>query len=143
MTASEGDKVPSQHNHGTGIFISGDNFGDMVDEKTKALLEKMAKQSPKLAKLLEQAFQDGFISPEAVAGMERAARSINEDVAVSLQTAAKNINEDVAFVLADAARKIASHVGSFDSCRRHPQRRRPYDGFAVGRHCLTDQKRAF
>lgn len=115
MSAPDKREAPSQSNFGSGTFIGGDNFGDMVDEKTKALLEKMATQAPELAKLLKRALRDGVISPGAVAAMELAARNINEDVAFSLQYAARNINEEVALDLYEAARKIASHADPLTS----------------------------
>lgn len=99
-----------QHNHGSGTFIGGDNYGgvhvEIVDAKTKALLAKMTKQSPTLARLLTRALEDGVISPDTADSLARAARSINEDIANQLARAARNINEDVANSLRFSGEKI-------------------------------------
>ena len=54
-SAPEHEPPREQHNHGAGTFIGGDNHGgihlEMVDAKTKALLAKMTKQSPTLARV--------------------------------------------------------------------------------------------
>ncbi|MFF9788667.1 hypothetical protein [Streptomyces nigrescens] len=78
----------------------------MVDAKTKALLAKMTKQSPTLARLLTKALNDGVISPDTAGSLARAARSINEDVAGQLGHAARSINEDVARSLMVAGESI-------------------------------------
>ncbi|MES9588714.1 hypothetical protein ABWK57_07580 [Streptomyces sp. NPDC094045] len=108
------DSRREQHNHGSGTFIGGDNHGgihfEMLDANTKALLVKMTKQSPSLARLLTRALEDGVISPDIVDSLARAARSINEDVAQQLEYAARNINEDVAGLLGYAARSINDDV---------------------------------
>ncbi|MEV8528981.1 hypothetical protein AB0451_33310 [Streptomyces sp. NPDC052000] len=104
------DKPREQHNHGQGTFIGGDHHGDirneMVDPNTKALLVKMTRQNPALAKLLTKALRDGVISPEIANSLARAARSINEDVAGLISNASRRINEDVASSLMYAGDRI-------------------------------------
>ncbi|WFB09926.1 hypothetical protein LRS74_24960 [Streptomyces sp. LX-29] len=78
----------------------------MVDAKTKALLAKMTKQNPALARLLTKALEDGVISPDVAASLGRAARNINEDVAYELGRAGRNINADVASSLMSAGESI-------------------------------------
>lgn len=110
MTTLEDGAIPEQHNHGSGTLIGRDNYGsiEVMDPKTKALLEKMTKQAPALGRLLNKALQDGMISPDTVATLERAAWSINEDVVNTLAIATRNLNEDVANSLHAAADKIDS-----------------------------------
>ncbi|MGP3967899.1 hypothetical protein [Streptomyces sp. 6N223] len=114
MTATDPDKEDrrEQHNYGPGTFIGGDNYGsvEMLDASTKALLAKMTKQAPALAKLLGKALRDGVISPDAARALLIATRNINEDVAHSLTLAARNINEDVAHSLAITSQSINTNV---------------------------------
>ncbi|MFI9630442.1 hypothetical protein [Streptomyces sp. NPDC052042] len=106
--------VTEQHNHGDGAFVGGDNHGEIrieaVDAKTKALLRKVSKDSPALAELLEEALDDGLISPDTASLLALAAGSINEDVAHSLSRAAQSINEDVAALLTRASHSINEDV---------------------------------
>ncbi|WP_152627925.1 hypothetical protein [Streptacidiphilus neutrinimicus] len=107
-------EIREQHNHGSGAFVGGNNYGSIryeaVDPRTKALLAKMTITAPSLANLLRKALRDGVISPNAVGALERAARNINEDVAASLMFAGRNINEDVAETLWKAANKLNQDV---------------------------------
>ncbi|MEU6036946.1 hypothetical protein ABZ801_16215 [Actinomadura sp. NPDC047616] len=117
MTDHSGDE-PSrfeQHNHGSGAFIGRDNYGTInaIDKTTQAILEKLSKEAPALARLLRKALQDGVVSPDVVHALEVAARNINEDVAHALWTAGRNINEDVAITLLQAGTKI-SEAGNLD-----------------------------
>ncbi|MGP3922475.1 hypothetical protein [Streptomyces sp. 8N616] len=106
--------ITEQHNHGDGAFVGGDNHGEIrieaVDAKTKALLRKISKDSPALAQLLEEALDDGVISPDTASLLALAARSINEDVAHTLWQAAQRINEDVAALLTRASYSINEDV---------------------------------
>ncbi len=106
--------IAEQHNHGDGAFVGGDNHGEIrieaVDAKTKALLRKISKDSPALAELLEEALEDGLISPDTASLLALAARSINEDVAHTLSRAAQSINEDVAALLMRASHSINEDV---------------------------------
>lgn len=103
-----------QYNHGSGLFIGRNNYGDiryeMADPKTKAALAKLSKDAPDLAKLLRKALRDGVISPDTVAALESAVRNINEDVAESFRLAGQNINEDVAESLRFAGQNINHDV---------------------------------
>ncbi|MFB6577121.1 hypothetical protein ACFCYC_06675 [Streptomyces sp. NPDC056402] len=103
-----------QHNHGDGAFVGRDNHGEIrieaVDAKTKALLRKISKDSPALARLLEEAMDDGVISSDAAGLLALAARSINEDVATMLTHASRSINEDVAGTLMHASFSINEDV---------------------------------
>ncbi|MFC9278645.1 hypothetical protein [Streptomyces collinus] len=106
--------ITEQHNHGDGAFVGGDNHGEIrieaVDAKTKALLRKISKDSPALVQLLEEALDDGLISPEIASLLALAARSINEDVAHTLWRASQRINEDVAGLLTRASYSINEDV---------------------------------
>jgi len=109
MAPPPGQERPfEQNNNGPGTFIGRDNYGpiEMVDAKTKAVLEKLSKEAPMLGQLLSKALQDGVISPAAARSLEYAARSINDDVTNALLIAGRNINEDVANSLAEAGRNI-------------------------------------
>jgi hypothetical protein len=112
MVASHpGQRGPrEQHNHGPGTFVGRDNYGpiEMVDTKTKAVLEKLSREAPALGRLLSNALRDGIISPDTVSALEFAARSINDDVANSLRIAGRNINEDVASSLRCAGENISA-----------------------------------
>lgn len=114
MNNSEKEGPLEQHNHGAGPFIGRDNYGDIryeaLDSKTKAVLAKLSKDAPALAGLLTKALRDGIISPDTVAALESAVRSINEDVASALIFAAQNINEDVAGSLLHASKNINPDV---------------------------------
>jgi hypothetical protein len=103
-----------QHNSGSGIFIGRDNHGlirnELLDPKTKTMLAKLSKDAPELASILKKALRDGVISPDAVAALESAVRSINMDVAEALLLAGGNINEDVADQLMYAGRNINTEV---------------------------------
>lgn len=94
--------------------MGGDNHGEIhieaVDAKTKALLRKVSKDSPALARLLEEALDDGVISPDVAGLLAVAARSINEDVAAMLTRASYSINEDVAGMLTRASYSINEDV---------------------------------
>lgn len=108
-------RAPSeQHNHGSGTFIGRDNYGDvryeLVDPKTKLVLDRLSKDTPALAGLMTTALRDGVISPDAVAALQSAVRNINEDVAHALWVAGQNINEDVAHSLWQASRGINADV---------------------------------
>ncbi|NSC22253.1 hypothetical protein FM076_14065 [Streptomyces albus subsp. chlorinus] len=107
-------RVTEQHNHGDGAFVGGDNHGEIhieaLDEKTKALLEKISDDSPALAEMLEEALTEGLISSETATLLALAARSINEDVADTLLRAAQSINEDVAGLISRASRSINEDV---------------------------------
>ncbi|MEU3350958.1 hypothetical protein [Streptomyces sp. NPDC037389] len=106
--------IIEQHNHGDGAFVGGDNHGEIhveaVDAKTKALLRKICKDSPALVRLLEEAMEDGVISPDTAGLLAVAARSINEDVAAMLIHASRSINEDVAGMLTHASYSINEDV---------------------------------
>ncbi|MCC0580570.1 hypothetical protein [Streptomyces californicus] len=106
--------ITEQHNHGDGAFVGRDNHGEIrieaVDAKTKALLRKISKDSPALAELLEEALDDGVISPDTASLLALAARSINEDVAHTLMRASHSINEDVAALLMRASHSINEDV---------------------------------
>lgn len=106
--------IAEQHNHGDGAFVGRDNHGEIrieaVDAKTKALLRKISKDSPALAELLEEALDDGVISPDTASLLALAARSINEDVAHTLMRASHSINEDVAALLMRASHSINEDV---------------------------------
>jgi hypothetical protein len=103
-----------QHNYGSGTFIGGNMHGDIrfetLDPKTKSVLEKLSKDAPGLAELMEEALRDGVISPDAVAALQSAVRNINEDVASALLYAGRNINEDVAESLRLAGKNINEGV---------------------------------
>ena len=115
MADSEKKEGPhEQHNYGLGPLIGRDNYGDIryetLDSKTKAVLAKLSKDAPALAGLLTKALRDGIVSPDTVAALESAVRSINEDVASALIFAAQNINEDVADSLWRAGKNINPEV---------------------------------
>ncbi|MET8864035.1 hypothetical protein ABZW11_13870 [Nonomuraea sp. NPDC004580] len=101
-----------QHNHGSGTFIGRNNYGTInaIDPATHAILEKLSKQAPALARLLRKALRDGVVSPDVVNALEYAARNINEDVAHALLIAGRNINEDVAYSLRVAGEHINGDV---------------------------------
>lgn len=114
MADSEKEGAREQNNYGPGPLIGRDNYGDIryetLDSKTKAVLAKLSKDAPALAGLLTKALRDGIISPDTVAALESAVRSINEDVASALVFAAQNINEDVADSLWRAGKNINPDV---------------------------------
>lgn len=114
-----------QHNHGSGTFVGGDNFGhiEMVDAKTKAVLQKLSREAPTLGRLLSKALRDGVISPDTVFALEHAARNINADVADALLVAGRNINEDVAGSLRYAGDRINEVVSHEMSARADELRR--------------------
>ncbi len=107
MAKSGNESLREQHNHGSGLLIGRDNYGEiryeMLDPKTKTVLAKLSKDAPDLAKLLTRALRDGIISPNVVAALESAVRNINEDVATALMLAGQNINKDVADEILEAA----------------------------------------
>ncbi len=107
----EGD-AREQHNHGAGAFIGRDNYGriEMVDQRTKAILEKLSKDAPALGRLLTKALRDGAISEDVAFTLSRVAQHVNEDVAGMLYGASRAINEDVAHTLRDAATNINEGV---------------------------------
>ncbi|MEU8437315.1 hypothetical protein AB0F18_31345 [Streptomyces sp. NPDC029216] len=106
--------VIEQHNHGDGAFVGGDNHGEIrieaVDAMTKGLLRDISEKSPELARLLEEAMDDGLISADTAGLLAVVARSINEDVAEMLMSAARSINEDVAGLLMHASHSINEDV---------------------------------
>ncbi|MFE9792318.1 hypothetical protein ACFYRL_11300 [Streptomyces goshikiensis] len=106
--------VIEQHNHGDGAFVGGDNHGEIrieaVDAMTKGLLRDISEKSPELARLLEEAMDDGLISADTAGLLAAVARSINEDVAEMLMSAARSINEDVAGLLMHASHSINEDV---------------------------------
>lgn len=105
-----------QHNHGSGAFVGGDNHGtikiETLDPKTKALLGRMHKQFPDLARLLKRSLLTGVISEDTASALSLAARSINEDVAHTIWQAAQRLNEDVAGLLTRASHSINEDVAS-------------------------------
>jgi hypothetical protein len=115
--------IVEQNNHGSGAFVGGDNHGEIrieaVDPKTKALLGKMSKQAPDLARLLRRSLQAGVISEDTASSLAIAARSINEDVANTLREASQRINEDVAGLLTHASHSINEDVASQMSDAAH------------------------
>lgn len=116
---AEYQEYREQHNHGSGTFIGGDNYGhiEMVDEKTKTVLQKLSREAPALGRLLSKALRDGVISPDTAIALEHAARNINADVADALLIAGRNINEDVAASLRYAADRINEVVAHEMSAR--------------------------
>lgn|GEM_PF-5167309 len=96
----------SQTNSGSGVFVGRDLHIGEIDPKTKAVLHKLAKQTPALASVVERALHEGLISPDAVYTLTTAARNINEDVAGMLWRASQCINEDVAGALTRAGENI-------------------------------------
>ncbi|MFI7218573.1 hypothetical protein [Micromonospora maritima] len=108
-------QLPSvQTNSGSGAIVNGHNFGriETMDTKTKAVLEKISSDAPKLGSLLKQALRDGVISPDTAMSLSMAARNINEDVAEALWAASRNINYDVAEMLMASAHSINPQVAS-------------------------------
>ncbi|MEU7846654.1 hypothetical protein AB0B69_04525 [Micromonospora parva] len=108
-------ELPSiQTNSGSGSIVNGHNFGriETMDAKTKALLEKMSSDFPKLGALLRQALRAGAISPDMAASLSLAARNINEDVAEALWAASRNINYEVAELLMVSSQSINPQVAS-------------------------------
>jgi hypothetical protein len=107
-----GASIYRQKNTGSGTFVGRHNFGkiEMVDAKTKAVLDKLSIEAPALADLLSKALRDGLISPDTAFALEMAARNINGDVAEALYTAGRNINQDVAEALMCAGQNINEHV---------------------------------
>jgi hypothetical protein len=112
VSRPEQESPRQQHNHGSGTFVGGHNYGriEMVDTQTKAVLAKLSREAPALGELLSKALRDGVISPEAVFAIESAARSINLDVAQSLWMASQRINGDVAELLMRAGERINPDV---------------------------------
>lgn len=119
MTDSGKEGPREQHNHGSGPFIGRDNYGEIryetLDPKTKAVLAKLSKDAPPLAKLLTKALRDGVISPDVVTALESAVRNINEDVAEALLIAGKNINEDVADKIFRAGETLSEATDRLDN----------------------------
>jgi hypothetical protein len=125
VSSAEFQAPREQHNHGSGTFIGGGNFGhiEMVDARTKAVLEKLSKDAPDLGRLLSKALRDGVISPDTVFALEHAARNINADVADALLVAGRNINEDVAGSLRYAGNRINEVVSHEMSARAEELKR--------------------
>jgi hypothetical protein len=120
-----------QTNSGPGTFVAGHNFGHIgtIDAKTKAVLEKVAKQAPGLARLLDRALRDGVISPDLAISLSAAARNINEEVAISLWEASRRLNHDVAESLNLSSQKLNSEVAneisvSVDALQQLPEQLR-------------------
>jgi len=113
MTVTYADGPRDQNNFG-GTFVGRDNYGtiETLDPNTKAILAKLAREAPPLAALVSQALRDGIVSPQVVYALERAAWSINEDVASALRYASDRINEDVASSLSNVGEKINPEVAS-------------------------------
>ncbi|MEU4553516.1 hypothetical protein [Micromonospora violae] len=108
-------ELPSiQTNSGPGSIVNGHNYGriETMDTKTKAVLEKISSDAPKLGSLLKQALRDGVISPDTAMSLSMAARNINEDVAEALWAASRNINYEVAEMLSTSAHSINPQVAS-------------------------------
>ena len=101
---------------GSGAYLAGDNNGifiqHTIDVPTRKALDTIALTSKPLADLLERALEEGVISSEVAAAMERAARAINMDVAEALIFAARRIDHDVADRLFHAARGINPDVAN-------------------------------
>jgi hypothetical protein len=121
LTHPDRERPREQHNHGSGPFIGGDNYGriEMLDATTKAMLAKLTQTAPALARLVERALRDGVMSPDVVHALQRAASAINEDVAAAMLSASRNINEEVATVLAMAAGTIttdADRLADIERC---------------------------
>lgn len=114
MDDQQPDRVPIYHqtNNGSGPFVGGNNYGriEVVDRKTKAVLDKLSQEAPALAALLTKALKDGLISRDTVFSLELAARNINSDVADALYMAGRNINHDVAQMLSWAGDNINERV---------------------------------
>lgn len=114
MTVSQSGGAPiyRQTNSGPGTFVGGNNYGkiEVVDGKTRAVLDRLSIEAPALAKLLSQALRDGLISPNTAFALEMAARNINGDVVEALYVAGRNINHDVAQILMHAGNSINGHV---------------------------------
>jgi len=87
----------------------GDNYFELMDPGTKALVEKMAKVAPEFARTLERATREGIMSPAAVAALERA---FNMDIAMILSEVGQHINWDVAEILLSASRDINQEVAN-------------------------------
>lgn len=79
MTTPE---IPAQH-----------SYVPTVDAKTKALLAAMSEWAPALGGLLDRALRDGAISPDTVHALERAAWSLNADIAGQIDRAAAVIRD--------------------------------------------------
>ncbi|WP_410812810.1 hypothetical protein [Micromonospora sp. 067-2] len=106
-TSAEDWPEPRQSNE-SGVFIGRDNYGPIhhIDEATRGVLKKLAKEAPALHEILKRAINEGLVSPDVVYALQYAARSINEDVAMMLNRASSNINEDVAMMLVGASTHI-------------------------------------
>ncbi|WKU07464.1 hypothetical protein [Micromonospora sp. HUAS LYJ1] len=84
----------------------------MVDSKTKAVLDKISHDAPKLGTLLTKALRDGVISPDTALALSAAAHNINADVAEALWAASRSINVDVAEMLIVSSNSINMEVAS-------------------------------
>jgi hypothetical protein len=113
MSASGKDETKRQIFYGPASF-GGDNKGIinnvLLDPRTRATLEKLSKDAPGLAHLLEKALRDGVMSLDAVEALQSAVRHINWDVAEALLIAGQNINHNVAQELAFAGQNINQEV---------------------------------
>jgi hypothetical protein len=69
---------------------------ELMDPKTKALVEKLCEAAPGFAKVIERAAREGIMSPDDVAYLNRAVDHLNEDTAMAFRYAAEHINEDTA-----------------------------------------------
>ncbi len=98
MTISRQGYPVAQHNHGPGLFVGGNVFGNIqaMDPKTAAALEKLSTDAPQVAAMLARALDDGLISPEVARDLAGVARNINEDVALWIREGGRGINEDTA-----------------------------------------------
>ncbi|MET8231877.1 hypothetical protein ABZS77_14530 [Micromonospora sp. NPDC005298] len=116
MVASnqEWETPSSQTVSGSGSIVNGHNYGriEMVDSKTKAVLDKISHDAPKLGVLLTRALRDGVISPDTAMALSAAAHNINADVAEALWAASRSINFDVADMLMASSRNINMEVAS-------------------------------
>jgi hypothetical protein len=107
MSESRQDEPKQQIFHGPASF-GGDNHGIinniLIDAQTRAALAKMSRDTPALGRLMEKAFRDGFISPDAVIALNRAVEHLNEDTVQAFMFAAKHINEETAISFEGVAR---------------------------------------
>ncbi|MFI5497203.1 hypothetical protein [Actinoplanes sp. NPDC051859] len=110
MTTSGEPRRPFQlqQNTGPGTFINGDNHGtiEMVDAKTKSVLDKISKEAPRLGDLLKTALRDGVISPHIALSLSEAAYNINHRTAEMLYEASLSINHRTAELIYEASLSI-------------------------------------
>jgi hypothetical protein len=93
------EDLPAWQVHlGIGDQVGRDKYVsvELMDSRTKALVEKLCETAPGFAKVIEKAVQDGIMSADDVATLNRVVDHLNEDTVMAFRYAAEHINEDTA-----------------------------------------------